>query len=270
MKKRQHLPLMAKFNFKIDIDRFQKEFYEFGYDDWSLYDGLKKGPGKIEGLITRRILLEYFLNDQEMSARQGEVIAEGGEAYKMMCLTQYNPNKFADKEYLDPVSLTDKYEIHDLARKLEKVCDPKNPLYIPEADEKNYDIRNEYCKGYLNEILDIIENNIGHVTRSRLAVLMPGEQIKPHMDINTDKAIRIHIPLLTNEQCVMGVRGKHAEYETHLPADGSIWFLNQGYTHWVKNNGSTPRVHFVAAVVGQNSIEEAHEKWEDVALEYTF
>ena len=270
MKKRHHLPLMAKLNFKVDIDRFQKEFYDFGYDDWSLYDGLKQGTGKVGGFITRRILLEYFLNDQEMNEREGKTIVEGGEAYKMLCLTKYNPDKLTINEYFDPTSLTDQYEIHDLSRKLEKICDPNHPLYVPEADEKNYDVRNEYCKGYLNEILDLIENKVGHVTRSRLAVLMPGEQIKPHMDINTDKAIRIHIPLFTNEQCVIGVKGKHAEYEDHLPADGSVWFLNQGYTHWVKNNGSTPRVHFVASVMGQNSIEEAQEKWEDVALEHAF
>jgi hypothetical protein len=263
MKKRQHLPLMAKLNFKIDIERFKNEFYDFGYDNWTLYDGLKQGLGQTEGLITRRILLEYFLNDRELEEQKGQLIAEGGEAYKMMCLTKYNTNKFTGKEYLNPETLLDKFEVHDLARKLEKICDPNDPLYIPEADEKNYDIRNEFCKGYLNDVMDLIETNVGHVTRSRFAVLMPGEQIKPHIDINTDKAIRIHIPLITNEDCVVGVKGKKTVYEEHLPADGSVWFLNQGYTHWVKNNGSTPRVHFIASVVGQDSIEESHEKWND-------
>jgi len=53
MKKRQHLPLMAKLDIKIDIDRLLKEFYEFGYDDWSKYNGLDYDKSQEDGLIVR-------------------------------------------------------------------------------------------------------------------------------------------------------------------------------------------------------------------------
>jgi len=265
MQKRQHLPLMAKLNFNIDIEKLKKEFYDLGYDDWSMYDGLKKENASENGRIVRRVLLEYFLNDEELKARENEEVTEGGEAYKMLCLTDYN-----NKNQMDEKSIKEYLKNSDarkLSLKLEKICDPKHPMYIPEADEKNYDVRNVFCKGYVNEVMDLVEKNVGHVTRSRYAVLMPGEEIKPHMDINTDKAIRIHIPLITNDKCVFGVKGKQTTIEKHMPADGSVWFINQGFTHYVKNNGDEPRVHLVFSVVGQNSINEATESWRDEALQ---
>lgn len=261
MKKRQHLPLMAKLNLSVDIEKLQKEFKDLGYDNWSLYDGLKSENASENGRIVRRVLLEYFLNDKELEERKGKEVTEGGESYKMLCLTDYN-----NKEKMDEKSIKDYLKDtspQGLARKLEKISDPNHPLYIPEADEKNYDKRNTYCKGYVNEIMDLIEEKVGHVTRSRFAVLMPGEEIKPHMDINTDKAIRIHIPLFTKKECIVGVKGKKTSIEKHLPADGSVWFLNQGFTHWVKNNSDVPRVHLVFSVVGQKSIDEAVETYND-------
>lgn len=255
MKKRQYLPLMAKTNLSVDISRLQKEFLEMGYDDWSLYNGLKSECASENGRIVRRVLLEYFLNEQELEERKDEAVTEGGEAYKMLCLTDYDGPASENLAVDNP---------HITSKKLEKISNPNHPMYIPEADEKLYDKRNEYCKGYINEVLDMIEENIGHVTRTRYAVLMPGEEIKPHMDINTDKAIRIHIPLFTNEDTVVGVKGKKTSIEKNLPADGSVWFLNQGFSHWVKNNGDTPRVHLVCSVVGQGCIEEG-ETWYDTS-----
>ena len=265
MKKRHHLPLMAKLNLKIDIKKLKKEFFDLGYNDWSLYDGLKKSNASENGLIVRRVLLEYFLNKDEIKQKNNEEVTEGGEAYKMLCLTDYN-----NKESMDKISIKDYLKDttpQSLARKLEKISDPKHPMYMPEADEKNYDMRNSYCKGYVNEIMDYIETNIGHVTRTRYAVLMPGEEIKPHRDINTDKAIRIHIPLITNGDCVFGVQGKNRNIEEHLEADGHLWFLNQGFNHWVKNNGTEPRVHLVFSVVGQNSIDNVTKAWKDETIQ---
>lgn len=264
MKKRQHLPLMSKTNLSIDIERLKEEFFNLGYNDWDLYDGLKASNASENGRIVRRVLLEYFLNDDELKEREDQKITEGGEAYKMLCLTDFNKKKSMDEnkiaEYLENT------DPRSLSRKLEKISDPSHPMYMPEADEKNYDVRNDYCVGYVQEVLDLIEHNIGHVTRSRYAVLMPGEEIKEHMDINTDKAVRIHVPLITNEECVFGVRGKKREVVEHMPADGSVWFINQGYPHWVKNNGDQPRVHLVVSVVGQNNIEEGLV-WRDEASE---
>ncbi len=126
-----------------------------------------------------------------------------------------------------------------------------------------YAKRNKFWKGYGAEVLDLIEQNIGHVARTRYAVLKAGEEIKPHLDINTDKAIRIHIPLITHPDVVIGTEGKKRTVELHMPADGSVWFLNQGYKHWVKNDSDIDRVHLVVVVTGQNGILESNEQYLD-------
>ncbi len=267
MLKRQHLPLMAKFNFKIDIDRLRKEFYELGYDDWSKYNGLSYGNNTEDGLVVRRVLLEYFLTDEEKEARKDKLVADGGEAYKMLCLTEFNGNPEEHNKnlakQLEGLDLTPQ----QFARRMEKISDPSHPNYTPIADEKLYDKRNEFCTGYVAEVLDMIEKNIGHVARTRYAVLKAGEEIKPHLDINTDKAVRIHIPLITHKDVVIGTKGKKCTVETHMPADGSVWFLNQGYEHWVKNDSNIDRVHLVVVVTGQKGILEADEKYWDEELE---
>lgn len=262
MKKRQHLPLMAKLDFQIDIDRLRKEFFEFGYDNWSLYDGLNYSKDQEDGLIVRRVLLEYFLTEEEKAERANKLIAEGGEAYKMLCLTEFNGDSNKESKNLAE-SFKEETDPKKIAKKLEKISNPNHPDYVPIADEKRYDKRNEYCKGYVEEVMDMIEEKIGHVTRSRYAVLKAGEEIKPHLDVNTDKAVRIHIPLITHEDCLFGVQGKKTIVEEHMPADGSVWFINQGYRHWVKNNSPVDRVHLVFVVVGQENIENAEIQWRD-------
>lgn len=266
MKKRQYLPLMAKLNFSIDIERLRNEFFEFGYDNFNMYNGLSYENNTEDGLIVRRVLLEYFLTDAEKKEREGKLVANGGEAYKMLCLTEFNGDPEKYNKNLAKQLKESGMDPRKFAKRMEKICDPKNPLYSPIADEKLYDKRNDYCKGYVSEILDLLEKNIGHVARSRYAVLKAGEKIKPHLDINTDKAIRIHIPLITHPDVITGVKGKNRKLEMHLPADGSVWFLNQAYQHWVDNNSSVDRVHLVCAVIGQNSIQDSNYKFIDENL----
>lgn len=261
MKKRHELPLMAKLNFKIDIDRLKREFFDLGYDDWSIYNGLNYDKNQEDGLIVRRVLLEYFLNDDEKKERENNLIAEGGEAYKMLCLTEFNGDPEEASRNLAEKVKNSNIDPRTFARRMEKISDPNHPEYVPIADEKLYDKRNEFCQGYINEVMDLIEENIGHVTRSRFAVLRAGEEIKPHLDINTDKAVRIHIPLITHEDCVFGLENKKGSIENHMPADGGVWFINQGFRHWVKNNSSVDRVHLVFVVTGQNGILEADQQW---------
>lgn len=263
MKKRQHLPLMAKLNFKVDIDKLKAEFFQMGYDNYEMYNGLDYGNNTEDGLVVRRVLLEYFLTDEEKEARKDKLVADGGDAYKMLCLTEFNGDPESHSKGLADELKESGLTPQQFARRLEKVSDPSHPNYTPIADEKLYDKRNKYCKGYVAEVLDLIEKNVGHVARTRYAVLKAGEEIKPHLDINTDKAIRIHIPLITHEDVIVGTQGKKRTVEKHMPADGGVWFLNQGYKHWVKNDSNVDRVHLVVVVIGQNGIEDAKEQYWD-------
>ncbi len=262
MLKRQHLPLMTKLNMTVDIERLRTEFFNMGLDDFSKYNGLSYDKAAEDGLIVRRVLLEYFLNDEELAAQADKEIAEGGESYKMLCLTEFNGDPEHASRNLKE-KLGDVRDPRALARRLEKISDPDHPDYVPIADEKLYDKRNEFCSGYVGEIMDMIEDNIGHVARSRFAVLRAGEQIKPHLDINTDKAVRIHIPVVTHPDVVFGLQGKRRTVEQHMPADGSVYFINQGYKHWVYNNSPIDRVHLMFVVTGQRGITEGKEVYWD-------
>lgn len=263
MKKRQFLPLMAKLNFKVDIDHLLKEFYEFGYNDWSKYNGLSYDKNNEDGLIVRRVLLEYFLSEEEKLEREGKLIVEGGEAYKMLCLTEFNGDVTSANKNLAEQLKNSGLTPREFARRLEKISNPSHPNYSPIADEKLYNKRTQYAKGYVAKVMNLLEEKIGGVARSRYAVLKAGQEIKPHLDINTDKAIRIHIPLITHPDCIFGVTGKKAEIAQHMPADGSVWFINQGYSHWVKNNSPVDRVHLVFVVTDQRGILEADKSWWD-------
>lgn len=259
-KKRQHLPLFQKLNYKVDIEKLKKEFFENNLDDYSKYDGLKMGTASENGALVRRILLGHFLNEEETKERENDLICEGGEAYKMLCLTDYDEEKAGHPFDVDKIKDLNP-ELVSKARMLERIHDTTHPLYVPEADERNYTKPNQYLKGYVKEIRDSFKCEM---TRSRYAVLKAHEQIKPHIDLNTNHAIRFHIPLITNEKVIFGVKGKNRTVELNMPADGSVWFINVAYTHWVKNDGDEDRIHLIFSAVGQQDLNESLEIYPDI------
>lgn len=261
LKKRQHLPLFAKLNYKVDIERLRDEFFQNGFDDWNKYNGLKSDFASENGRIVRRILLGHFLSEEERQEREAQEITEGGEAYKMLCLTDYDESK-APRSFDAEKIAEQNPELLRKANMLERIHDPNHPLYVPEADERNYTKPTEYLKGYTREIYDMFK---GQVTRSRYAVLMPGEKIDPHRDLNTNYGIRIHVPVITNPDVIIGCKGKKRSVEMNMPANGSVWFVNAAYEHWVYNNSNEPRVHLVFSVVGQEDLENPLQEWWDIA-----
>ena len=83
-----------------------------------------------------------------------------------------------------------------------------------------------YRKRYIctewNKILDTFKSPI---TRTRFAYLAPNYEIKPHIDYNTTYSIRVHIPIITNEEsylCAYDTSGNIIEQ--HCPAGGSVGF----------------------------------------------
>ena len=84
--------------------------------------------------------------------------------------------------------------------------------------------------------------------------MAPGHSIKPHIDYNTTYSIRVHIPIITNDQSFMCVKNKDGIQKMHMPADGSVYFLNTGMTHWAENNGDNGRIHLVISLNGQEDL----------------
>jgi len=39
-----------------------------------------------------------------------------------------------------------------------------------------------------------------------------------------------------------------------MKANGEVYFVNQGFKHWIENNSKDPRVHLIVTVVGQEDL----------------
>jgi len=77
----------------------------------------------------------------------------------------------------------------------------------------------------------------------RLMRLTPSSVIKEHADLDLsfeDGTVRIHIPVMTNEDVEFYLNGSRVVLEA-----GSAWYLRFSEPHRVANRGRTDRVHMV-------------------------
>jgi hypothetical protein len=82
---------------------------------------------------------------------------------------------------------------------------------------------------------------------ARLMRLAPGSVIKEHTDQFVDiedGAIRIHIPIVTNDGVDFRLRGRRL-----IMPPGSAWYIGVGNPHSVANRGASDRVHLVIDAV---------------------
>lgn len=126
------------------------------------------------------------------------------------------------------------------------------PLYTPDGNSDNifaFQANNNaplkatqdlLQSPYLSEVISSFKCELLSV---RLLRLSPGSRIKPHRDHNLgyeDGCFRLHIPITTNP----GVRFILDEVDLNMK-EGSCWYTNVNYTHSVRNEGNTDRVHLV-------------------------
>ncbi len=63
-------------------------------------------------------------------------------------------------------------------------------------------------------------------------------------------AVRLHIPIITNNQCFFATRNE----SYHLPADGSAYVLRVNVEHCAHNFGSEDRYHLVMNMWDVNGV----------------
>lgn len=74
-----------------------------------------------------------------------------------------------------------------------------------------------------------------------LSVVMPGHSIHAHVDAQLpDWITRVHVPLTTNEQAVTVMAD-----EPHHMQVGTAYAVDTTREHAVRNDGDTPRIHFM-------------------------
>lgn len=234
---RKQLPAFMKLTYKFDMEKILYEFEKF--KDISLYDDLNaSNPDSAYGDFYNS---SAKLDHLKKFAESDEDVTKGSQFYKQLSLTEFDGDRPDRKIVYD-----------NNIKTYRKSTNPNDQEYDPVMDERKYTKRKDICTGYWNDILDTFK---APVTRTRFAYMAPGHSIKPHIDYNTTYSIRVHIPIITNQNALMCVKTNNGIQKVHLPADGSVYFLNTGITHWAENNGTNGRIHLVISLNGQEDLD---------------
>ena len=238
---REHLPLFQVLpRPPIDILEVQRQLKAYGYDDYSKYNDLDFGGEYVHLCNQYNETHTKFISEEESQRQRGHY---NGQLYRQLALTSFDSQSFPGIKLIDA--------IHDKRKAIRSASDRNSPNYKPQLDERNYCVPNDRAKGIFRDILDSFK---AKYTRVRLAVLMPGFEGQPHIDYNTDYSIRVHIPIITNEKATFSYIVNGKTQTVHMPADGRMWYVNTGYTHFVTNVGDQPRLHLVVNLETQEDI----------------
>ena len=235
MLNRKQLPLLAKLNnIKINLDAVLDHCRENDLLNEKRYTDIQYSANSKHQsfLVSNEYCKTNFFTETTEPTMEGEL-------YKQLYLTDFDETKASSNVNLHSTNIFERT----------KRLDPTDPRYLPEADELNYGVRNQYAIGPFADILDQFKSKL---TRVRLAYLKAGFGIKPHVDYDPSYIMRYHIPLITNDRVTMGFQAsKDRTVITSLPADGSVYFFNSVIKHWVNNDGTEDRIHLVIDTHGQ-------------------
>lgn len=241
---RKQLPAYGKIKKNVDILKLKSYCIDNGYTNYDDFNDIKYSADSKHKAF---LVANTYCKDSFFKEEQAESLE--GEKYKQLYFTDIDPKLKINSE--DRLNQT-----HSSVFIRTKRLNPDSPDYIPEADEYNYTYRNHHVKGIFEEILNQF---LSPVTRVRLAVIMPGFTIKPHVDYDPSYITRYHIPIFTNEKVTFGYKRDNKEVTYTMPADGSVYFFNSGLLHWVTNQGTEPRLHLIVDTNGQADLDLLNE-----------
>ena len=128
----------------------------------------------------------------------------------------------------------------------------------PELDEHNWRVPTKlFQDSYFYKCVNQFK---APAIRVRLTTLNSGKTLVPHIDYNVDYAVRIVVPIYTNEKCLNKIWIKGKQVKFHIPADGHPWFLNVGLRHAVENLGASNRIILMFSLAGTEDIQYLGEK----------
>ena len=228
-KGRRSYPFLCKTKYKFDLDRLREE--AAALEEINGWNDMKHDSELVKNLIKgRERLTQAFANDD------GEY-----HDYEQMIVTHIDD----EPEVAGGVSVS-KYEQYklDMKRAASGLDESKYGQFRDVMDAA------PYTKEILNSLPDPL-------ARVRYAKLKPHFAIKPHIDYDTTYGMRYHIALHTNDKCELGFRrNRNEDFATfHIPTDGHLYFINQGFEHYANNYGDEDRIHMVIGLSGQALME---------------
>lgn len=228
-KNRHELPVLKRLDLTFDIERLRREVRAF--ESGKVWDGLGSDYASLCETHTR--LPRMFFAEEELAGVNHVCDLDWTRtSYQQLSLTEFEEN----------------FCLESRAEESGSVWDRRIAKGRPDADERWFRKLKTDVPPYLAEVLASIKG----AHRARFARLAPGRRVKPHIDYDTLYGIRLHIALETNAGCTNGGWDKNGrETRAHIPADGSVWFVNPGVKHDAVNDGDTPRNHLIISVDSQ-------------------
>lgn len=231
-KSRFELPVLKRLDMSVDIERLKAELGVFA--EGKVWDGL--GSDYVSLCETHTRLPAMFFKPEEL------------EGISCVCDIDFTKSSY---QQLSLTEFDDSYSLDQRAEKSGSAWDERIAKQKPAADERWFRKVKDDVPPYLREILSMFPG----AHRARFALLAPHSNVKPHIDYDTLYGIRIHIALETNDECYNGGWDKdNNEVREHIPADGSVWFINPGVKHYAVNGGDTPRNHLIISLDTQSII----------------
>ncbi len=129
--------------------------------------------------------------------------------------------------------------------------------WSPTFDERVYNVRSPLCDETLHKFLDGFNAT---TFRSSVTCFTPGMYLSPHIDIGPEFVLRLQVPIVTNSRCVMGFRRARRDlWSIYHFEPGYVYFVNTGWEHFARNDGSTDRYQIRVCLSDQTIIEEMEE-----------
>ena len=218
MSLKHYLPLFCPLpQYQFDIERIRKEV-DCLSDHWT----------------------NVLNSNKELSFNHSELVKKLYDHYEEISLTIYNSSQ-PSLSYKDFNKLNFSAACNEKLSKHEKhKIKTLKKLHKPELDERNYNqVTAIYKNTYIRKCVEIID---GSPARVRLVKLKPEKEVNWHIDYDPSYALRLVLPIYTNEKVLNFFKKDNKIQTTHIPSNGIPWFLNTGFPHRVINKGKTDRI----------------------------
>jgi hypothetical protein len=235
---RNELPVLKRLDLKFDVQLLREDLKVFAAG--KVWDGLGSDYASLCETHTR--LPKMFFRPEELEGIDCVCDLDWEKSsYQQLSLTEFDPS----------------YDLNRREEKSGSVWDTRVAKRSPKAEQRWFGKSKKDVPGYLAFVL----NSVKGAHRARFAQLAPQNRVKPHIDYDTLYGIRIHIAIDTNEFCYNGGWDHEGqEVRHHIPADGSVWFVNPGVKHYAVNDGKTPRNHLIISVDSQELLDPVGRK----------
>jgi len=124
--------------------------------------------------------------------------------------------------------------------------------YAKAPDITDYGKQLPYIWGLVADLVDLTRLNFVRLAVISDSVIIPHRDLLELEGIPSDSrnAHRMHIPLVTNDQCFFS-----ADNKVYRMAEGEVWFFDAAQVHSAASLSSTPRVHLMLDFTDQESDE---------------